>query len=337
MKKFLALAVVACGLSLALSASPAQAQWMGGRSNGGGYGRGWSGGYGGYGSSYGRGYGGNYGSGYGSSYGRGYGGNYGSGYGGNYGSGYGYSNSYYTPFASSNYGWPPAYNNTYGGSYSYQQDPSLISPASYDTSNPQYSLNARNLNSYRAGYSPGENSNPNEATIRVMVPDASARVYFDDTMTQQSGMDRVFTSPSLDTGKSYTYSIRATWMANGKEVSTSKDIKVQAGRMALVDFRTQGDNRDNRDATTPGDLRDRNRDNPDLRDRNRENGDNKVEPGIPGNRRDDKTVPKTTGDRPNPGTPGTNDGATTPDGTRNVPGTPRDTTKPATPGTPPPE
>jgi uncharacterized protein (TIGR03000 family) len=77
------------------------------------------------------------------------------------------------------------------------------------------------------------------ATIRLTLPDLNARVTFDDTQTQQTGTNRVFTSPSLEPGKSYTYKVRATWTENGQETTSTKDVLIQAGRTTTVDFRDQ--------------------------------------------------------------------------------------------------
>ena len=86
-------------------------------------------------------------------------------------------------------------------------------------------------------YSPAGMSN--RATVRVALPNPNAKVYFDDETTTQSGTNRVFNSPTLEPDKSYTYTVRATWMEDGKEVTRTKDVKVQAGRAATVDFRMQ--------------------------------------------------------------------------------------------------
>jgi uncharacterized protein (TIGR03000 family) len=92
------------------------------------------------------------------------------------------------------------------------------------------------MNTYRSFYSPEQNTN--QATIRVLVPDPNAKVTFDDSTTQQTGTDRLFTSPQLDPTKTYSYTVKATWMENGKEATGSQDVKVQSGRQATVDFRT---------------------------------------------------------------------------------------------------
>jgi uncharacterized protein (TIGR03000 family) len=235
MKKFVLVAALACTFALAVAATPADAGPLGRRGggySGGGYGRGYYGG-GGYGSSY---YGGGY-------YGRGY-------------SGYTSPAWYAYDYPYSTYG----YGNSYSYGYPSYGINSYVAPASWDTSNPQYSLNARDMNTYRSFYSPSQSGT--DAMIKVEVPDPNARVFFDDAPTRQQGMERIFTSPPLDPNKTYTYTIRATWMENGKEVNRSKDVQVQAGRTAMVDFRALRENNE----TIPNPREDRR----ELRDRNRD-------------------------------------------------------------------
>jgi uncharacterized protein (TIGR03000 family) len=223
MKKFVLVAALAWIFALGVAARPADAAWFGRRGGYYGYGYGGYRGYGGYG---GYGYGGYYGSPY-----YGYGG---WGYSPPYYA-YGYSpyaaSSYSVPYVAANYGWPSAYVG------------STVTPASVDASNPQYAQSARDMTTYRSMYAPSQSANA--ATIRVEVPDPNARVYFDDAQTQQGGTDRVFMSPPLDPNKTYTYTVRATWMDNGKEVSRNKDVKVQAGRATMVDFRATRDSNEN--------------------------------------------------------------------------------------------
>jgi uncharacterized protein (TIGR03000 family) len=166
-------------------------------------------------------------------------------YGSNYYGGYSAGPAYYTPYAASNYGWGPVVGTgmgqySYGDTLNYGIN-SYVTPAAWDTANPQYSQNARNRNTYQSMYSP---ANVDDARIRVHVPDANAQVFFDDSATRQNGLERFFYSPPLDPAKTYTYTIRATWMDNGKEVSRTKDVKVQSGRTAIVDFRAMNENND---------------------------------------------------------------------------------------------
>ena len=74
------------------------------------------------------------------------------------------------------------------------------------------------------------------AEIKVTVPDAKARVWFDGNSTIQTGKDRLFYTPTLKKGSTGTYQIRATWMQGGKEVSQTRNVMVTPGQTTVVDF-----------------------------------------------------------------------------------------------------
>lgn len=82
--------------------------------------------------------------------------------------------------------------------------------------------------------------------LRVIVPDPNARVWVEDSLTQQRGTDRLFVSPPLEPGKSFTYNLRASWMENGREVSQERSVTVEAGRRAMVDFTARVERNDDR-------------------------------------------------------------------------------------------
>ena len=238
MKRFLAAAVVACGVALFAWAAPAMAQHGhgGGGHGGGGHGGGGhgSGGHasGFHGSSFHGGsvHGGNF---HGNEFhgrtfvGRGWGGGW--GWGGVYlGSPYYYGSGY--PYYANGY---PYYDYSYPSvavapSYYYGE---LTTDTNYA---PRYSGTSPTP-SRQSFYSP--EATATRATVHVVVPDPNAKVYFDDTLTTQTGLERVFTTPSLDPAKSYTYTVRATWMENGNEVSRTRDVRIQAGQPTMVDFR----------------------------------------------------------------------------------------------------
>jgi uncharacterized protein (TIGR03000 family) len=82
---------------------------------------------------------------------------------------------------------------------------------------------------------------PNASTLRVLVPNADAQVWFDDAPTRQRGMERVFTTPPLQ--QAGTYTIKAQWTDNGRIVNQERQVQVQPGQPATVDFRTnRGEN-----------------------------------------------------------------------------------------------
>jgi uncharacterized protein (TIGR03000 family) len=72
--------------------------------------------------------------------------------------------------------------------------------------------------------------------IRVVLPTEDAKVWFDDAPTRQQGVERIFVTPSLERGNTYTAKVTAAWKENGKEVKKEKKVEVRAGRDAVVDF-----------------------------------------------------------------------------------------------------
>jgi uncharacterized protein (TIGR03000 family) len=83
-------------------------------------------------------------------------------------------------------------------------------------------------------YEPGTTAG-NAATVRVILPDAAAKVYFDGTATQQTGANRLFETPALTQGQS-SYLIRVTWMQGTQEMSQERTVMVMPGRTSLVNF-----------------------------------------------------------------------------------------------------
>jgi len=154
-------------------------------------------------------------------------------YGSPYYSTYGYRPSYfgygYSPYY---YGYRMPYASSYSTPYYYG------TPYSYNYGSPAYGyIPSSAAASYY--YSPSDTStgqNPNVALIEVRVPE-DAELWFDLERMNQTGAQRLFRSPELQPGKSYTYDVRARWTdAAGKEVERIKQVKVQAGARVSVDF-----------------------------------------------------------------------------------------------------
>ncbi len=181
---------------------------------------------------------------------------------------YGYvSSPDYPSFVYRNSGYPPWYFGYYGPFYANSLSANTyanrwyVPPWPYDglTAWPQY----RSYYSYPAYYSPGYSvpgstgisaavapsntegqavrsaaaSKPNEdrAVIRVTVP-AGAKVWFEETLTQLTGTNRVFYSPPLTRDKTFSYSVRALWTENGREVTRKKRLLVRAGQTVTINF-----------------------------------------------------------------------------------------------------
>jgi len=212
---------------------------------------------------FGRGFGG-FGVGIGRGYGYGYPGSYGSGLGfsrGGYGYGYPgyYGNSYYgNSLLGFNRGYYGGYS--YPSYYSYGVSPYYSSPSYYSTpsyayTTPSYAYTTPSTTvvtpptTYQSLYPPTNTTTvvttpgaattavqANSAVIDVRVPD-NARVYFgNQEMVQATGSLREFTSPPLEPGYDYQYTVRAVWMQNGQPVEQTRNVTVRAGQHVAVDF-----------------------------------------------------------------------------------------------------
>ena len=173
----------------------------------------------GYGGCYGgRGYGGCYGMGYGGGggcYGMGYGGGYTMGGWGGWGSGYsGYALSGRSPMI---------------GNYA-------SSPMIPGYATPLAAVNGAIVNPgmTRSFYSNlGVANQANEATLVVHLPE-NADLTIDGQQTQSRSSTRVFHSPPLEPGKTYTYSLRAETNRDGRFVTAKKTVEVRAGQRSEV-------------------------------------------------------------------------------------------------------
>ena len=74
------------------------------------------------------------------------------------------------------------------------------------------------------------------AQFEVRLPSATAEVTFDGDPTRQNGSTRLFESPPLPRGQSFTYEVKANWRENGQEFTRSRSVTVQGGKRAVVDF-----------------------------------------------------------------------------------------------------
>ncbi|HMF12793.1 MAG TPA: TIGR03000 domain-containing protein [Gemmataceae bacterium] len=138
---------------------------------------------------------------------------YGYPYGWSWGYGRGYSPYYYSPW----YTWYPssAYTYTYGNA-----------PSSY---------------SYRAAYPPdssfGAMPARNDTVLtEVRLPVADARLWMEGQEMNPQGLVRLFISPPLDPGNKYSYTLRAQWTENGKNVDQTRQANVSPGERITVDF-----------------------------------------------------------------------------------------------------
>ena len=74
---------------------------------------------------------------------------------------------------------------------------------------------------------------PAPAILVVSLP-AKARLTIDGTRTSSKSALRSFITPKLTPGVVYSYTLTATWTLNGRQVSTTRHVKIEAGRTIHV-------------------------------------------------------------------------------------------------------
>lgn len=71
----------------------------------------------------------------------------------------------------------------------------------------------------------------------VRVP-ANAKVFIDDNLMQSTSTERVFTSPPIEPGQSYYYTIRVVVQRDGREVEDVRRVTVKPGEISRLAFDT---------------------------------------------------------------------------------------------------
>jgi len=132
------------------------------------------------------------------------------------------------------------------GSPGYYASPGYFSSPGYYSSGPMiYSSGSPVISSGSGVYDSGRSFDAgmqlsgSEAVVHVTLPDANAEVWIEGQPTQQRGMNRVFISPPLESGKTYSYTLKATWNENGRQVTREKTIDFQPGAQQVVNFSAQ--------------------------------------------------------------------------------------------------
>jgi uncharacterized protein (TIGR03000 family) len=218
--------LAACAAAALLwAAVPAEAQRGGW--HGGGWHGGWHGGYGGYRGYYHGGYGRYY---YPRYYSYGWPG-YGWGYPGlGIGLGaysYGYSPGYYAYG-----GYAPSYNYYYDYPYYYSGTaPVYVEPSSAPAVAASGAMSGSSTREALYYAPPTDNT----ASIRVRLP-ADATLLVDGVATTKTGPDRVFASPSLTPGSTYSYQLTARWTEGGRPVEQTRKVRVRANETTDVTF-----------------------------------------------------------------------------------------------------
>jgi uncharacterized protein (TIGR03000 family) len=145
---------------------------------------------------------------------------------------YGYVGGYYpsySPYTFGGYNYDPGYYGSYGTTVPSAYNGSTMSNYG-STSDPN------NLYSSSTSMVASPQTSGNNAVVHVHVPLALAEVVFSGHKTTGTGKDRVFTTPELTPGKTYTYTVTATWTEGGLPRSETRMVQVQAGMSSFVDF-----------------------------------------------------------------------------------------------------
>jgi uncharacterized protein (TIGR03000 family) len=149
----------------------------------------------------------------------------------------------------------------YGGTYAWGSVspwggyvyPSLSYDPNFNTpmaAGPMYGDSSTRQSFY---FNPGPNEGP-EAMILVHLP-ADAKLTIDGNATQSTSGTRMFTSPPLERGKTYHYTLRGKVNRDGREFNAKKIVEVRAGRTSEVtlDFPDLNTNAEQRNSPTPPD------------------------------------------------------------------------------------
>jgi uncharacterized protein (TIGR03000 family) len=136
------------------------------------------------------------------------------------GGGY-YGSSYYSDggWYGYNRGWNSPY---YGSSY-------------YYGSSPYYSNTYASSGQYTSMYFSGDMATAraeNRVMLNIQAP-AGAGLWISDVFIGQGDGNRQFVSPPLQNGRKYVYDVKARWMQDGREMTSTKTLEFQGGQTDL--------------------------------------------------------------------------------------------------------
>jgi uncharacterized protein (TIGR03000 family) len=76
------------------------------------------------------------------------------------------------------------------------------------------------------------------AQVNVLLP-ADAEITIEGKKMSSTGSSRLFVTPTLEPGKTYTYDLHAMWMENGKEVIKDRKVSFKPDELVTVDLKAQ--------------------------------------------------------------------------------------------------
>jgi uncharacterized protein (TIGR03000 family) len=72
----------------------------------------------------------------------------------------------------------------------------------------------------------------NRVTLNIQAP-AGANLWISDVFVGQGNSSRQFISPPLENGRTYTYDVKARWMQDGREMTSTRTLEFQGGQTNL--------------------------------------------------------------------------------------------------------
>lgn len=78
-------------------------------------------------------------------------------------------------------------------------------------------------------------SSSNRAQVVIRLP-ADAKLYANNQLTQLTSAERVFSTPTIESGVEYQYSMKVEYTRDGKMITDSSVVKVRAGETSVVEF-----------------------------------------------------------------------------------------------------
>ena len=78
---------------------------------------------------------------------------------------------------------------------------------------------------------------PDKALLIIRTPTAETAVTIGTFASGQRGYERLFFTPALTPGQSYSYQIEAVWQDGGVQKKSVREVTFEAGKATIVDFR----------------------------------------------------------------------------------------------------
>jgi uncharacterized protein (TIGR03000 family) len=131
------------------------------------------------------------------------------------------------------YPWPYPYPYPYPVPYPVPSDPGYTVVNNYYTPSDDPSQSATGEQSTTVLPPPKSN----QGVVAIKLPTTAAVVWIDGHKID-SGLSatRVYTTPDLEPGHDYGYTVKAQWVRRGSNVTQERQVSVAAGKTTVVDF-----------------------------------------------------------------------------------------------------